>query len=150
MIRMSQIAASVESRGINLMHSLFFLKATSSEEKDKERYESTRDANISILNAVSPVTLPSWQQKRPVIPATGLRPSCPPQAGTAGWAPGALPCIRDLTPDTPAGKGFQRCTHLCKEKQLGINPWSWLHSHITATTIICSLLKPSGTYPRTP
>lgn len=59
MIRMSQIAASVESRGINLMHSLFFLKATSSEEKDKKRYESFTDANISILNAVSPVTFPS-------------------------------------------------------------------------------------------
>jgi hypothetical protein len=38
------MAASVESRGINLMHSLFFLKATSSEEKDNRESMSHRDA----------------------------------------------------------------------------------------------------------
>lgn len=111
MIRMSQIAASVESRGINLMHSLFFLKANSSEEKDnKKRYESSRDANISILNAVSPVPFPSWWQERLAIQVVGLHPTCPPQgaeAVTAERAPVALPCTWDLTPGTPAGKGAQ-------------------------------------------
>ena len=68
MIRMSQMAASVESRGINLMHSLFFLKATSSEGKDhKKRYESSRDAHIFILNTMSPVVFPSWRWTRLVI-----------------------------------------------------------------------------------
>lgn len=79
MIRMSQTAASVESRGINLMHSLFFLKADSSGEKDKKRYESSGDADISVLNAVSQVTFPSWRQERLAIQVAGLRPSCPPQ-----------------------------------------------------------------------
>lgn len=64
MIRMSQMAASVESRGINLMHSLFFLKATSSEGKDhKERYESSRGAHISTLNTMSPIRFPSRRWK---------------------------------------------------------------------------------------
>lgn len=49
MMRMSQMAASVESRGINLMHSLFFLKATSSKERTTERCESDRDAASSPL-----------------------------------------------------------------------------------------------------
>lgn len=47
-IRISQIAASVESRGMNLMHSLFFLKATSSV-KTKQNKNSRR-AEASALN----------------------------------------------------------------------------------------------------
>lgn len=60
MIRMSQMAASVESRGMNLMHSLFFLKATSSAGKNKERRES-------IWSTGSPVSFPFWQRKGLVV-----------------------------------------------------------------------------------
>lgn len=52
---MSQMAASVESRGINLIHNLFFLKATSSAGKDKDKgSESPRTARRDILNTKSP------------------------------------------------------------------------------------------------
>lgn len=47
MMRMSQMAASVESRGINLMHSLFFLKTTSSKERTTERCETGGDTPFS-------------------------------------------------------------------------------------------------------
>lgn len=68
MIRMSQMAASVESRGMNLMHSLFFLKATSSAGKNKERRES-------IWSTGSPVSFPFRQRKGLVVhgPTAGSR-----------------------------------------------------------------------------
>lgn len=52
---MSQMAASVESRGINLIHSLFFLKTTSSKERKTDSCESGGDAEGRI-------TFVTWQR----------------------------------------------------------------------------------------
>lgn len=48
MMRMSQMAASVESRGINLMHSLFFLKTTSSKERMTDSCETVEMPLLSL------------------------------------------------------------------------------------------------------
>lgn len=56
-IRISQIAASVESRGMNLMHSLFFLKATSSvktkQNKNNRSFFFMQDKGINIIYCLS-------------------------------------------------------------------------------------------------
>lgn len=132
MIRMSQIAASVESRGMNLMHSLFFLNATSSEGKNEKRHESSRDADISIpstrlLSRTLPVSgsdrSPEWPDRR-----AGFYPSCPPQ-GRSGQTGGdcrvgvSHPALRSRPdPRQPLPRrGAQGYVHFCKERQLGIN-----------------------------
>lgn len=72
MMRMSQMAASVESRGINLMHSLFFLKATSSKEITTERCESDGDtASSPVWAAEGMATLVIW--KKPLRTGDGSR-----------------------------------------------------------------------------
>lgn len=47
-IRMSQIAASVESLGINLIHSLRFLKAGSSEENKNKDYRTISRPEVAV------------------------------------------------------------------------------------------------------
>lgn len=143
MIRMSQIAASVESRGINLMHSLFFLKANSSEEKDnKKRCESSRDASISILNVSRHVPfLAAGATSHPSRWAVPLLPSIGCPGHDTEWAPVAL--LLHSGPD-PSPRCWEGLPGACRARK---NPRGWLPKPIPT---VCSLLTPSGTDTQTP
>lgn len=117
--RMSQTAASVESRGINLMHSLFFLKAASSGGESKESRE-----RVSVHSTAPPVTS---RPGRARAAQRGRAAPFPPSAGPQ-WT-GCREC--GIPPHTvTAGKrGSQGPAHLCEQKPLGRNQSAASESH---------------------
>lgn len=109
MMRMSQMAASVESRGMNLMHSLFFLKTTSSKGRRTERCETWRCSSSPFRAANGSVTLSPGRGPLPFLkppragddsgvhqlPSPAPRSSCPRTASSDhSHTHGRLPLFR--------------------------------------------------------